>query len=204
MRCYTILFLCLPLSAQWMPLGPFGGSAAVVVADPHSSKTFLAGTRNALLFVTRDAGESWTRIPFPPEFQGTLNALAVDPETPGVYLAALSSDLPQYSGILRSTDAGATWRQLPDLRDEQVRAIAFKRADSRILAAGTDTGVFASQDGAKTWRRISELCKEKDQSQSYWAACQSLLDGVYRFDAETGREFVGLGSGFMRDNRPSA
>src|SRR3954468_176597 len=111
MKCYTLLFLCLPLSAQWMPLGPFGGSAAVVVADPHASKTFLAATRNALLFRTRDAGESWTPIPFPPELQVTLNALVIDPGTPGVYLAALSSDSPRYSGILRSTDAGATWQQ---------------------------------------------------------------------------------------------
>src|SRR3954451_9987078 len=84
--------------------GPFGGSAAVVVADPHSSKTFLAGTRNALLFRTRDGGESWTPVPFPPELQSTLNALVIDPGTPGVYLAAVSSDSPRYSGILRSTD----------------------------------------------------------------------------------------------------
>src|SRR5262249_45876924 len=93
--------------------------------------------------------------PFPPQLRATLNTLVIDPQKPGVYLAALSSDWPQYSGMLRSTDAGATWLQAPDLRSQQVRAIAFKRLDSQIVAAGTDSGVFASQDGGITWSRMS-------------------------------------------------
>jgi photosystem II stability/assembly factor-like uncharacterized protein len=149
--------LCFPLWAAWAPLGPFGGSASFVAADPHSSKTFLAGTRNALLFRTDDAGESWTAIWFPAQLQATLNALAIDPQTPGIYLAGLSSELPQYSGLLRSTDAGATWGQVADLRNQRVRAIAFKRANSQIIAVGTDAGVFASPDGGSTWSRVSPL-----------------------------------------------
>jgi len=151
------LLLAFPLFAAWVSLGPFGGSAAIVVADPHTSGTFLAGSRSALLFRSRDGGESWTPLAFPAQLHATLNALAIDPQTPATYLAALSSELPQYSGLLRSTDAGATWHQIPDLRNQQVRAIAFKRANSKIIAAGTDTGVFTSQDGGNTWTRISPL-----------------------------------------------
>jgi photosystem II stability/assembly factor-like uncharacterized protein len=115
----------------------------------------VAGTRNALLFRSRDAGNSWAPIPFPAQLRSTLNAFAIDPQTPGVYLAGLSGDSPSSTGILRSADFGATWRQVPELRNEQVRAIAFKRASSRVIAAGTDTGVFASYDGGATWGRIS-------------------------------------------------
>jgi photosystem II stability/assembly factor-like uncharacterized protein len=132
-----------------------GGPAAIVVADPHSPRTFLAGTRNALLYRTTDAGVSWTTIPFPAQLQATLNALVIDPGTPGVYLAGLSGDVPDQTGILRSTDSGATWRAVPDLHGQQVRAIVFKRASSQIIAVGTDSGVFASQDGGATWARIS-------------------------------------------------
>src|SRR5256885_16339916 len=97
------LLLCFPLWAEWVPHGPFGGAASIVVADPHSSGTFLAGSRNALLFQSRDGGDSWRPILFPSQLNATLNALAVDPQTPGVYLAGLSGDLPQYSGLWRST-----------------------------------------------------------------------------------------------------
>lgn len=147
--------LYLPLWGSWTPLGPFGGSAAVIVADPHTPKALLAGTHNALLFRSGDLGESWTPLRFPAQLHATLNTLVIDPQVPGVYLAGLSSDNPQYSGILRSVDEGATWSQVPDLAHEQVRAIAFKRANSKIIAAGTETGVFSSQDGGMTWTRIS-------------------------------------------------
>src|SRR5262245_33970675 len=125
------LVLCTALSctfaAEWRPLGPFGGTASFVVAVPHAPRTFLAATRNALLFRTADGGDSWTSLPFPPQLRATLNVLSADPHTPGVYLAGLTSDLPQFSGMLRSMDSGITWQQVPDLKSRQVRAIAFKR-----------------------------------------------------------------------------
>ncbi len=155
LRRAALLLLCLPLWAELAPLGPFGGAASIVVADPHLSKTYLAGTRNALLFRSRDGGDSWASVPFPAQLRASLNAFTISPQAPGLYLAGLSSDSPQYSGILRSTDAGYTWSQVPDLRNQQVRAIVFKRASAKIVAAGTDSGAFLSQDGGATWARVS-------------------------------------------------
>jgi photosystem II stability/assembly factor-like uncharacterized protein len=147
--------LCLPVPAAWYPLGPFGGSASIVVADPHSPGTFLAATSNALLFRTSNAGDSWTPVAFPFQLQANLNALVIDPQMRGVYLAGFSSALPAYSGLLRTTDAGATWHQIPDLRGQQVRALVFKRLNSKLVAAGTDDGAFLSHDGGLTWNRVS-------------------------------------------------
>src|SRR5689334_5832761 len=110
------LLMSRSLWAAWIPLGPFGGAASVVANDPHSSKTFVAGTRNALIFRSRDAGETWAPLPFPAQLSATLNTLAIDPETRGVYLAGISSDLPGSAGLLRSTDAGAAWQRVADLR----------------------------------------------------------------------------------------
>jgi len=154
-RLLPVLLWCLPLSAAWTPLGPFGGSAAIVVADPHSSRTFLAATSSGLLFRSRDAGGSWTPLFFPAQFEATLNTLAVDPQTPGVYMAGISGDAPRLSGMLRSTDAGATWHEVPGLRGRAVRAIAFMRANATLVAAATDTGVFLSHDGGLSWDRAS-------------------------------------------------
>src|ERR1700722_10195413 len=154
--CYAaVLAPCPTLRGQWAALGPFGGSAAVVATDPHHPGTVVAGTRNALLFRSRDAGESWTPLPFPAQLRAVLHTLVIDPRTPGVYLAGLSSELPQYSGVLRSADSGTTWQQVPALRGLQVRAIAFFRGNAQILAAGTDRGIFRSRDGGVAWSRIS-------------------------------------------------
>lgn len=149
------LLLDLPLYADWMPLGPFGGATSIVVSDPHNAGTVIVGTRNGLLFRSNSGGESWMPLAFPSQFHTTLNTVAIDPQAPGVYLAGLSSDSPAYSGMLRSSDGGTTWRQVPEFRNQQVWAIVFKRSGSRVVAAGTGSGIFASQDGGITWSRIS-------------------------------------------------
>src|SRR5689334_9245826 len=117
------LLLGLPLWAGWLPLGPFGGSASVIVADPQTSGTFVAGTRNALLFRSRDGGRNWTPLPFPAQLRASLNTLAIDPQGKGIYLAGLGGEFAGSSGILRSADAGVTWRPVPEMRGQEVRAI---------------------------------------------------------------------------------
>jgi len=153
-RLACTVISCTAAFPQWAALGPFGGSASIVVTDPHSSRTVIAGTQNGLLFRSTDSGSSWTPLPFPAQLRAILHTLAIDPQTPGIYLAGVSSDVPEYSGILRSTDSGATWHQVPALRNRQVRAIAFWRGNSQVIVAGTEIGVFQSRDGGLNWRCI--------------------------------------------------
>jgi photosystem II stability/assembly factor-like uncharacterized protein len=160
---FNLFGLCLPLSGEWAALGPFGGPVALVATSPASPGYVLAGTRTALLFESWDGGESWGALKFPAQFRAVLHALVMDPRTPGVYWAGLSSDLPQFNGILRTEDGGATWHQAADLRQTEVRAIAVWRGDSRILAAGTATGVFGSRDGGVSWTRLSPADNAKLQ-----------------------------------------
>jgi photosystem II stability/assembly factor-like uncharacterized protein len=70
-------------------------------------------------------------------------------------MAGLVSQSADFSGILRTEDGGATWRQVPQLRGRQVRALTVWRGNSQVVAAGTDTGVYLSLDGGSTWSRIS-------------------------------------------------
>src|SRR6185503_8180173 len=94
-----LVLLCLPVWADWLPLGPYGGAAAIVQADPHFYGTVISGTRNALLFRSRDGGTSWVPLRFSAQLRAALNALVIAPRTPRVYLAGLSSESPEYSGI---------------------------------------------------------------------------------------------------------
>ena len=143
------------LWAGWTAIGPFGGSAAFIQVDARHPGNVIAATVNAQLFRSEDDGDSWKPIPFPAQFRATLHAFVLDPRHPGVYLAGLSSEDPEYSGILRSVDAGVTWARLPDPQLTDVWSIAPWPQDPRLIAAGTSEGIFLTHNGGDTWERIS-------------------------------------------------
>src|SRR5262249_46519135 len=136
-----VLAVTIAPGADWEPLGPFGGSAAIVQVD-RQARTILAATSNAQIFRSNDDGNSWSLLPFPAQARATLHALAIDRRRPGVYLAGLSSDVPQYSGIIRTLDGGLTWERIsvPSLRN--VWSIAIWPEDSNVIAAGTEQGLL--------------------------------------------------------------
>ena len=144
-----------PLRAQWKALGPFGGSVNVIQIDPNHPDSVLAATANASLFLSKNAGESWTPLPFPGEFRATLHAVVIDPSNADTYLVALSSGSSRYAGIFRSRDSGYTWQQLPGMRNRQVWSLALWRGDPRFIAAGTEDGIFLSSDSGESWQPIS-------------------------------------------------
>lgn len=169
----VLLALCGTLfaafAADWQLVGPYGGSASVVVANPHAPGAFLAGSNNGLLFYTTNGGDAWTRLPFAAQLQGVLRALAIDPVHRDTFYAGV--DGAEVSGLWRSQDAGLTWHRLPGLRAESVWSLEFMPAvsaepssnvsaspntrGSRALLAGTGTGLFRSSDQGETWQRLS-------------------------------------------------
>src|SRR3984957_17547893 len=154
-----------PLWAGWDAIGPFGGSAAVVQVDSRHRGTVFAATSNAQIFRSDNGGDSWRPIPFPAQFRATLHAFVLDPQNvdsqnadpqnSGVYLAGLSSDTPEYSGIFRSADGGLTWKRISEGDLQAVWSIAIWPRDSRVLAAGTEDGVFVSRDAGENWSRVT-------------------------------------------------
>jgi photosystem II stability/assembly factor-like uncharacterized protein len=131
------------------------GPVTLVQADPHHRGTLVAGTANAQLFRSGDAGDTWTAIPFPGALRSTLHAVLIDPTTADVYWAAVSSETPQYAGLFRTLDAGATWQPLRGMEGKQVWALASWGLDARVVAAGAQDGVFLTRDSGETWTRLS-------------------------------------------------
>lgn len=157
MRIYDVAVLLLilrPLGAAPEPIGPFGGSAAVIEVDPSRPGTLVAATNNALLFRSRDSGDLWARLPFPGELRATLHAFVVAPRT-GIYLAGLGSADSAFSGLFVSSDGGQTWVSAKDLQHIDVWSIAVWPPDSRVIAVGTADGVFLTRNGGEHWIRIS-------------------------------------------------
>jgi photosystem II stability/assembly factor-like uncharacterized protein len=160
---FTVTRLAVLAAASWLcPLRgetdvAIAGPVTVVRADPHHRGTLLAGTATALLYRSRDGAASWTRLSFPAELRSTLHALMIDPARANVYLAAVTSEEPQYAGLFRSVDEGATWEQLHDLRHKQVWSLAAWATDRHVIAAGTENGVFLTHDSGDNWTHISSV-----------------------------------------------
>jgi photosystem II stability/assembly factor-like uncharacterized protein len=137
------------------PDAGFGSPVTVVQADPHHKGTLLAGTATAQLFRSRDGADTWSPLPFPAALRSSLHAILIDPAKPNVYLVAVSSETPQYAGVFRTVDEGATWHQLQGLSQKQVWALAFWSGDARVIAAGAQDGVFLTRDDGENWTRFS-------------------------------------------------
>ncbi len=141
--------------AQWHSIGPFGGAAEVVRADPNHAGTVLAATRDGLLYRSTDSGASWMHLAFPAELSGTLHVLEIDRRRPGVWYAGIESDIAWNSGLYRTVDGGASWTLLAGLKGKAIWSLAIWDIDAQVMAAGAADGVFLSRDGGESWGRIS-------------------------------------------------
>ncbi len=160
--CATQLFrllvptlLAISAHAQWHAIGPFGGAAEVVRADPNHAGTVLAATRDGLLYRSTDSGASWTHLAFPAELSGTLHVLEIDRRRPGVWYVGIESDIAWNSGLYRTVDGGASWTLLPGLKGKAVWSLAIWEINPQVMAAGAADGIFLSRDDGESWRRIS-------------------------------------------------
>jgi len=144
------------LSIQGAPpelIGPYGGSASVVQVDPHERGVVVAATSNALLFGSKNSGDSWSRLPFPAELRATLHAFVIAPTS--LYLVGLANNGHEYSGLLLSPDRGQNWYRPETLAHKDVWSIAVWPRDPSVIAVGTADGVYLTRDIGEHWTRIS-------------------------------------------------
>jgi photosystem II stability/assembly factor-like uncharacterized protein len=142
---------------RWEVTGPFGGSVRALVVSPDDPKRVFIGTSDGQLYRSRDGGGTWSRtIPGFDKPGLVLDNLIVDPGDPRVmYLGVWSAAGIKIGGIFKSTDGGDTGKELDDMHNESVRALAIDPNDSNILVAGTLSGVFRTTDAGGDWERIS-------------------------------------------------
>jgi photosystem II stability/assembly factor-like uncharacterized protein len=142
-------------ASDWKAAGPAGGDAEFVRFLPRRPNTALAGTREGLLYLSHDHGQSWDLIDFPGAMAGRLHVLEVDPDFPDTWYAGMEADQSWHSGLYKTIDGGRTWTQLPGLAGRAIWSLAIFPTNGRVLAAGAADGVYLSADGGKTWKRIS-------------------------------------------------
>jgi photosystem II stability/assembly factor-like uncharacterized protein len=155
----------LAASAQgqtWTPLGPPGGDARILAADPARPSRLFLGTVDGHIFGSEDSGTHWTLLGrASSRLDAVITAIMVNPRDGNVlYASSWTRDSASGGGVFRSTDGGHTWTSA-GLAGQAVRTLAMAPSDPNVLVAGTLDGVYRSLDASKSWNRISPEHQEE-------------------------------------------
>ena len=143
-------------AGPWQVLGPDGGDARSLAYDAHNPDHLLLGTSTGQLFVSNDAGHSWSRLARLGGDDYVLDHIAIDPQDSNrIYVSAWSVSSQQIGDIFRTRDGGRNWDTLPAMHGKSIRAMAIFRGNSKVLVAGALDGVYRSKDGGNNWERLS-------------------------------------------------
>src|SRR5208283_4668472 len=153
---------------QWRMIGPFrGGRVVAVTGVPGDGTTFYFGSVGGGIWKTIDAGVVWTPI-FDSQPIASIGALEVAPSNPKILYAGtgesdIRSDLSSGDGMYKSTDGGATWKNI-GLRDSrQISRIVIDPRNADVVYVGVlghaygpneERGVYKSTDGGNSWIRV--------------------------------------------------
>lgn len=153
---FGLVSTALLASGSWQVLGPDGGDARSLAYDSHNPDHMLLGTSTGQLFVSNDAGHSWSRFARLGGDDYVLDHIAIDPQdSKRVYVSAWSLSSQQIGDIYRTRDGGKNWETLAAMHGKSIRAMAVFHANSKVLVAGALEGVFRSKDGGDSWERMS-------------------------------------------------
>jgi len=153
---------------KWRLIGPFrGGRAVAAVGVPGQPNTFYMGTVEGGVWKSTDAGLTWKPI-FDNEPIASIGSIAVAPSNANViYVGTGESDirsaLSSGDGVYKSTDSGATWKNI-GLRDTRQISkvvvdptnpdVVYVAALGHAYAPNAERGIFKSTDGGATWAHV--------------------------------------------------
>ncbi|MBS1723898.1 MAG: hypothetical protein JSS66_13200 [Armatimonadetes bacterium] len=155
---------------QWTFLGPnnVGGRVRAVVPHPTIANTIFIGSVGGGIWKTTDGGASW--MPMNDNLPSLcVGALVIDKNDPNVLYAGTGESYFNTgfgennkaaiigAGILKSTDGGTTWTQLPSTANADfncVARLALSPEPNPVVIAATNTGLFRSTDAGLTWTKV--------------------------------------------------
>ena len=134
---------------------------SAIAESPKQEGLIYVGTDDGLVQVTEDGGKNWRKVDKPagvPEDAYVQRIVASQHDAGTVYVAYenhQNGDFKPY--FLRSTDKGKSWVNIAGNLPERggVYAIAEDYANSRLLFAGTEFGLYFSNIGGEKWIKLN-------------------------------------------------
>lgn len=154
---------------SWRAIGPatMGGRIADIAPDPKQPYTCYVALATGGLIKTVNDGTTWTPV-FDHESAASVGAVAVAPSDDKTVWAGTGESNGRNSsswgdGVYKSTDGGATWKNMGLKDTHEIARIAIDPADPNVVyvaAAGhlwgpnRERGLFKTADGGKSWRAV--------------------------------------------------
>jgi len=135
---------------------PFGTMTSIS-ESPFKFGLVYTGTDDGVVSMTKDGGNTWTRLSGLPQGLYISRVLASSHIQSRVYVTMNGYRDDHYAAyVYCSDDYGKTWKKLGnDLPMESVNVIREDPKSSSILYLGTDGGAYASTDGGTSFMQFT-------------------------------------------------
>jgi photosystem II stability/assembly factor-like uncharacterized protein len=140
---------------SWQIVGPSGGDIRAIAIDPKDKNRIYATTLDSQVYVSADAGKSWTYLVTFDRPQITLDNVIVDvSDSNAIYVSGHRHKEP--GGFWRSKDQGKTWKETGDLKKESMHAFTQSEKDPKMMMVGTFGKVFVSRNSGEDWKSVED------------------------------------------------
>ena len=154
---------------QFRCIGPYrGGRSTAVTGVRRDPLAFYFGGTGGGVWKTSDGGSNWENVSDKDFKTGSVGAIAVSESDPNVVYvgmgeAPIRGNVSDGDGVWKSTDGGATWKNVGLKETRHISRIrihptdpdtVYAAAQGHVWGPNLDRGIFRSKDGGKTWSKV--------------------------------------------------
>lgn len=139
----------------WQVIGPTGGDIRAIAIDPRDKNRLYITTLDSQVYTSPDAGKTWKFLVAFNRPQLTLDDIIVDAEDSNrVYVSGHRHKQP--GGFYYTTDAGQTWNEAKDLKNEAIHGMTQSKKNPNMLVVGSAGKVFVSYNRGEDWKKLTD------------------------------------------------
>jgi len=207
-----------PASVSWNAVGPdtIGGRVRSIAVNPLNPNTIYCGSVSGGIWKSTNGGASWAPTT---DLASNLviGTMVIDPADTSIIYAGTGEgyfnvDALRGAGVLKSTDAGATWNLLTNFSGTAspnfyyyINKLVIRGDDHNTLYAAMLGGIWKTSDAGASWSKLTTVttssgcldlvANPSDYNTMYAAFGLFLTDGIYK-TTNGGTSWSKLAGGF--------
>lgn len=148
-------------TAIWQERGPANvpGRTRKVFISPSNPDKWYAGTVGGGLWITEDAGDTWSNVTDYKVPNLATSTVAISESAPQTIFLGTGEPFGNLDaiggiGLLKSIDDGASWEYLENTKNfGGIGRLAINPNDADSLAVASATGIYVTSDGGANWEK---------------------------------------------------